>query len=269
MIAAAASPWHHTLVTAENHPQALAGTVNDLWFRRYAPAPGARVRLVCLPHAGGSASFYRPLARALGPAVDVAAVQYPGRQDRRRERCVNDIGVLADEVFAALRSWADRPIALFGHSMGAILGFELARRAEASGEVELVRLFASGRRAPSRRRDENVRLLDDDGLIAELRKLSGTDSRVLGDEEIMRLALPAIRADYEAVETYRYADGPKLRCPVTVLNGDADPKVTLDEAREWRAHTEAEMDFRVFPGGHFFLTDHQAAITALIAEQLA
>lgn len=248
---------------------AQASARGGRWFRRFGPDSDSRVRLVCLAHAGGSASFYLPMARALGPAVGVLAAQYPGRQNRLDEPCIRDLGVLADELFAALAPWADRPLAIFGHSMGATLAFELARRIESAGAAELVRLFASGRVAPSVRRNDNVHQRDDDGLLAELKALSGTDSSLLGDEEIMRMALPAIRADYEAVETYRYIDGPKLRCPVTVLAGDDDPTAPLDQVRAWRAHTEAAADFQIVPGGHFFLVDHQDAVVDLIRERLA
>lgn len=241
---------------------------SDLWLRRYKPVEQARVRLVCLPHAGGSASFYLPMARALGPAIDLASVQYPGRQDRYREPCIRTVPELADAVFTALRAWCDRPIALFGHSMGATLGFELARRIEAAGDIELVRLFASGRRAPAVVREETVHQRDDEGVLAELKALSGTNSRILGNEEIMRMSLPAIRGDYEAAETYRYQEGPKLRCPVTVLTGDADPKGSVADARRWQEHTERELDFHVFAGGHFFLADHQREITDLITDRL-
>jgi surfactin synthase thioesterase subunit len=243
-------------------------TENDLWFRRYQPAERATVRLVCLPHAGGSASFWVPLARALSPAIDVLSVQYPGRQDRRQEPCIADIGALADEIAAALRPWCDRPLAILGHSMGATLGFELARRLEAEGQADLVRLFASGRRAPSVHKVETVHQKDDEGVLAELKKLSGTDARILGDEEIMRMALPAIRADYQAAETYRYTGGARLRCPVTALSGTADPKAPLDEVRPWAGHTDGEFELHTYAGGHFFLADHQPAIITLIREHL-
>ncbi|GAB3440718.1 alpha/beta fold hydrolase [Streptomonospora sediminis] len=241
---------------------------SDVWFRRFQPAPQSAVRLVCLPHAGGSASFYLPMARALSPEIDVVCAQYPGRQDRLREQCIDTIDGLADELFAAVQPWCDRPIAIFGHSMGATLGFELTRRIEAESSATVTRFFASGRRAPSAFRDETVHQRDDDGIIAELQRLSGTDTRILGDEEILRMALPAIRADYRAAETYRYQGGPALRCPVTVLAGDADPKTTADEARQWKEHTEAECDVHLFSGGHFFLADHQAEILDLITDRL-
>ncbi|MER6569566.1 alpha/beta fold hydrolase [Streptomyces sp. NPDC001093] len=236
-------------------------------IRRFHPAPEAPHRLVCFPHAGGSASFYFPVSRAMSPGVDVLAVQYPGRQDRRHEPCVDSIPRLADLLVDEVRPWFDRPVTFFGHSMGASLAFELASRLEAEGLV-LHGLFASGRRAPSTVRDERVHLLDDDGLIADITRLSGTDTQVLGDPEILRMILPSVRADYRAAETYRYTPGPKLRCPVFALTGDADPQVTLDEARAWSEHTSGAFTLGVFPGGHFYLNSRAAEVMAAIKNHL-
>lgn len=226
------------------------------------------MRLVCFPHAGGSASFYFPVSAALSPGIDVLAVQYPGRQDRRLEPCTDDIPAMADRIFRATDIWADGPLALFGHSMGAILAFEVARRIERELGVAPVRLFASGRRAPSCTRDETVHLRDDDGIVRELQLLSGTDARVLGDEELLRMVLPALRNDYRAIETYRGDDGAAVSCPVTVLTGDADPRTSMDEALAWRGHTTGEFDLEVFPGGHFFLAARQEAVLKAIGERL-
>ncbi|MFF3856157.1 thioesterase II family protein [Micromonospora sp. NPDC002575] len=246
-----------------------ASQVSARWARRFVPATErAPVRLLCLPHAGGSASYFHPLARLLDARVDVLAVQYPGRQDRRLEPCIDDIRALADAAFEALRPVLDRPVALFGHSMGATLGFELARRIEATDDANPVRLFASGRRAPMTQGGELVHRFDDDRLLSELASLSGTDVRVLGDEEMMRSVLPAIRADYKAAESYRLTEEVRLRCPITALAGDADPKASLDDVRAWQRHTTAEFDLRVYPGGHFFLAEHSQAIVRLITEQL-
>ena len=242
-------------------------TDNDLWIRNYHQAPSDAPRLICLPHAGGSATFYFPLSRALSPAIEVIAIQYPGRQDRRHEPLVDNLQELAALVFKVLSPWPGKPVAIFGHSMGASLGFELARMAERQGET-LPRLFVSGRRAPSRPRHETVHLRDDEGLLADLRRLSGTDSRILGDEEMLRLSLPAIRSDYKAAETYTYEPGQPLNCPITAFTGDNDPKATVDEVSSWAEHTVSDFDLNVFTGGHFFLAQHQAAILKKIAEQL-
>src|SRR5690242_16412325 len=131
---------------------------DETWFRRYQAAPGAPVRLLCFPHAGGAATWYFPVARALAPHVDVIAVQYPGRQDRRLEPLVTDLTELAARIVAALPD-DDRPLGLLGHSMGATVAYEVARRTEPAA------LFVSGRRPPDRIRNEGVHLLPEDEFI--------------------------------------------------------------------------------------------------------
>lgn len=244
----------------------------EMWLRRYRPStPGgsaAAARLVCLPHAGGSASFFVPVAAALSPHTDVVAVQYPGRQDRRSERPIPDIAVLAEHVHRLLSPMRDLPLFLFGHSMGASLAFEVARRLEASGHPGPARVFASGRRAPSVYRQERVHQLDDNGLLAEIRSLDGTSALVLNDDELMRAALPALRADYQAAELYQGEPGATIAAPITVLTGDADPKTSLDDANAWSKHTTGEFDLQVYPGGHFFLTDQTDAVMKLLDQHL-
>ncbi|MFC6881622.1 MULTISPECIES: thioesterase II family protein [Actinomadura] len=241
----------------------------EAWIRRYHQAPSSGVRLVCFPHAGGSASFFFPVSARLSPAVDVAAVQYPGRQDRRAEANIGTIPEMADAVLPAVRALADRPLAFFGHSMGAVLAYEVARRLERDGAEPLARLYVSGRRAPSRHRSEHVHELDDAGLVAELQRLSGTDSSLLGDPEARDMILPAVRSDYHAVETYRHVPGAALRCPVVALVGDRDPQVTRDEALAWAEHSSGPFDLRVFPGGHFYLVEHGPRVIQALADDLA
>ncbi|WP_129306072.1 alpha/beta fold hydrolase [Streptomyces sp. L2] len=245
------------------HTQAQGADTDLLesdWIRRYHPAVAGAPRLICFPHAGGSASFYFPVAKALTPGIDVLVVQYPGRQERRREPLIDNVPELADLAFEEVRQYADRPLYFFGHSMGATVAFEIARRFAGAGLPAPARLFASARRAPSRTRADRVHTRDDEGVIRELRRLSGTDDRVLGNEEIMRLALPVLRNDYKAVETYRADPGARIDSPVTVLTGDSDPNTTLDEARAWSAHTTAACDVQVFAGGHFYLVDRQREV---------
>ncbi|MFE2131222.1 MULTISPECIES: thioesterase II family protein [Streptomyces] len=240
------------------------------WLRRFHPADDAPVRLFCFPHAGGAASWYFPMSRALSPHADVVPVQYPGRQDRRGERCVEDLMELADLVTRELLPWCDRPVALFGHSLGASLAFEVALRLREAGQPDPVALFASGRRAPSHHREDQwVHLAPDEELLAEIKALSGTDPAVLADDELLRSVLPAIRGDYKAAETYRYRPGPALTCPVTVLTGDADPAVTAEEAAGWADHTEGPFALHRFTGGHFYLSRHAAAVNDLVRGHLS
>jgi pyochelin biosynthetic protein PchC len=238
------------------------------WIRRFHPASQAPAQLVCFPHAGGSATFYFPVSRSMSPAVDVLAIQYPGRQDRRTEKCIDDIGELADRVVTELWQWADRPLALFGHSMGASLAFEVASRLEAGGVAPLG-LFASGRHAPSLRRDDAVHLRSDDAVLADLTALNGTESQLLGEPEMRKMILAAVRSDYKAAETYRCRPGLTLDCPIVSMVGDNDPKATIEEARAWSGHTTGRFDLVVFSGGHFYLNSHAPAVLHIIGERLA
>jgi pyochelin biosynthesis protein PchC len=241
----------------------------QLWLRRYHRAPAGAPRLVCLPHAGGSASFYFPFSAALEPVAQVLAVQYPGRQDRRDDPCLENVRELAEAIFDALAAVPDLgEAALFGHSMGAVLAFEVARLMERRSGIRPRRLFASGRRAPSRVRPERVHTYSDAALLAQLEMLQGTDARLLADPEMRRLLLPVIRSDYRAIETYRCADGATVSCPITVLTGDADPWTSADEAADWKRHTSGGCTVREFTGGHFFVAEHQREIVDLVARTL-
>ncbi|MEU9304431.1 alpha/beta fold hydrolase [Streptomyces sp. NPDC048269] len=193
---------------------------------------------------------------------------------------------MVEGVWGALRPWRDRPLVLFGHSMGAVLAFELARRMEADGELGagwvgdgpvgdgpvgggLGGLILSGRRSPLVHREEDRHhVRGDEALLAQVAALAGTDPRLLADEGFRELILPALRGDYRAVETYRYEPGPALRVPVSVLSGESDPRVSPSEAMAWRDLTEGAFTFRGFPGGHFYLTGRQEAVARAIAEDL-
>ncbi|GGM70998.1 thioesterase II family protein [Dactylosporangium sucinum] len=246
----------------------MAGQDSTTWIRRFHPAGDGSTRLVCLPHAGGSASFFFPVSASLSPRLEVLAVQYPGRQDRRHDPVIDDVHLLADRVTAALQPYADRPLALFGHSLGATLAYEVALRLEAARDEPVAHLFASGRRAPSRYRDEDVHKRGDAALMAELRMLNGTETALLDDPETRAMVMPSIRSDYKAIETYRHRPGGRLKAPVTAITGDDDPKTSLDEARDWAAHTTGPFRLEVLPGGHFFLIPRAAQVLRLISETL-
>lgn len=241
------------------------GTVGSgTWLRRFHPALPDAPLLVVLPHAGGSASHYRALSGALSGRVEVLAVQYPGRQDRYRERPIADLRTLANRVAAALEPMAGRRLALFGHSMGALVAFETARLLEAEGRP-VQALFASARRAPARQSGERVDHLDDTELLARIGALGGTDEQLLREEELLRMYLPVLRADYRAVETYACEPGAAIGAPITGLAGDTDPGVSRGDVAAWNEHTTDCFDLRVFPGGHFYLDEQTAAVADTVA----
>jgi surfactin synthase thioesterase subunit len=245
--------------------------VNSTWFRRFT-TPGNGPRLVCFPHAGGSATAYRTLAQALPADLDVVCVQYPGRQDRYRETPFTDLnllaGAVAEELVPVLAADPGRPYALFGHSMGSLVAFETARLLTRSPLPGPQRLFLSGRGAPDAHSTARFGLYDDDDVLAEVRRLGGTDQSMLDDPDIVEMALPALRADYRALGTYTWREGEPLAAPVTVLVGDSDPMVTVQEAGTWRAHSRGDVVVKVFPGGHFYLFDHLDGIAAAVTEGL-
>jgi pyochelin biosynthetic protein PchC len=242
------------------------GSARELWLREYHDGHGPL--LVCFPHAGGSASYFHPLSASLAESARVLAVQYPGRQDRRGEQVVEDIGKLADMIFEVVEPACERPLAFFGHSMGAVLAYEIARRLERDHARTPDVLMVSGRRAPSIYRTERVHLHDDDGLVTAITGLGGTEPGLLHNREIREITLPAVRGDYRAIEGYRHSPGPKLTCPITALTGDADPLTTIREASAWSEHTHGEFNLRIFPGGHFYLAEHRRLVTSAISAEI-
>ncbi|MER7394121.1 alpha/beta fold hydrolase [Streptomyces sp. NPDC000151] len=234
------------------------------WFRRFGtPEPDA-VRLICFPHAGGSASAYGPLSRLLPPHLEVRAVQYPGRQDRRLEPPVDGIRELAAAIAERLPADDDRPWAFFGHSMGALLAYETTRVLQERQAPAPVRLFLSGRGAPALRADPHDAPPDDEAILTAVRRLGGTGAQLLDDPELVAMVLPALRADYRALAAYSWTPGAPLDVPITVLCGADDPVVAVPDAAGWRAQTRAGAEVRVFSGGHFYLDQHLGEVAEVI-----
>ena len=232
------------------------------WLRVFRPVPEPAVRLVCFPYAGGSAAAFRLLARELPPDVEVVAVQYPGRQDRQQEPSLTSIDALAEAVLPELDAYTDRPLALLGHSMGALVAFETARRLEAAT------LIVSGRQGPSAPRPPRPGPLDDAAVIALVRRLDGPGARAIDHPQIRRLALPSLRADFGAVAAYTHRPA-RLACPVTALTGADDPHVPEPEVRAWERETTGPFALHVLPGGHFFLHEDVKAYATAVGAALS
>jgi medium-chain acyl-[acyl-carrier-protein] hydrolase len=236
----------------------------------YANGGEARLRLFCFPHSGAAAAMYRPWVGALGPRVQVCPVELPGHGTRIAEPLARRLAPLVAETAAALRPYLDRPYAIFGHSMGALLGFELARSLAGSGGPAPEHLFASGHEAPQLASGRPpVHCLPEEEFAAELRRLGGTPDDVFGNEELRRLLFPILRADFEACETYVFGRGARLACPITALAGLSDPFVSQRQLEAWLVHTEAAFDMQLFAGDHFYLIGARAQLLAVLDHHLA
>jgi surfactin synthase thioesterase subunit len=234
------------------------------WFRRFARTEADELQLICFPHAGGAASAYLGLSRALTPGIDVLAVQYPGRQDRHLEPPLASLTHLARAVAEELAGAPQRPYAFFGHSMGAVIAYETAR---VLAEFDLPapgHLILSGRGAPSSEPRTRDRLDGDTVLLTEIRRLGGTGSRVLEDPELLEMVMPTLRADYGALGAYRWQPGPPLDIPLTVMVGTSDPIVTVDDARGWLAHSTRSGEVLTFDGGHFYLDTRLPSVSEAV-----
>ncbi|MFF7974932.1 alpha/beta fold hydrolase [Streptomyces sp. NPDC007905] len=223
-----------------------------LWLHCPDPLPDPARRLICFPHAGGSAAFFRTWGRRL-PGTEVHAVRYPGRAERIAEPAATDLRVLAHAIADAVEPLADRPIVLFGHSMGAAVALEAARCLERRG-IRVTHLVASGSRdAPYPEPDEAATEQDedDDAVVARLLALGGTDPELAADPEFRELVVPYVRADGLMFHGYTPRhDDPPLHCPVTTIVGDADEDA---DRRPWSELTVAAHREHRVTGDHFYL----------------
>jgi pyochelin biosynthesis protein PchC len=240
------------------------------WLRTIVRSRSPRLRLVCFPHAGGTASFFRPWARYVPDDVELIAVRYPGREDRIRDPFAESFDDLVTAVVRECLRLVDAPLAFFGHSMGASVAYEVAVRMRADHGISVSGLFVSGRSAPGHDQRQGLAASSDQDLIAHLTELGGTDVRALENPELRDLVLPAIRADYRLVERYRptIAKG-AIDAPVAVYYGVDDSNLREESLAGWSAVTSATCRTRPFDGGHFYIMQAGPAVLADILATLS
>ena len=237
------------------------------WIRQFhEPDSPDSLPLLVFPHAGSGASAYRNFSKVLSTKFSVIIFQYPGRQDRAGEAALESLPEIAAGAFGEF-STSDHnrgvPIVTFGHSMGALVAFEFVRVAEASG-IKVRHLNVSAAVAPWNAAAKPPHPKNDEDILNHLAALEGTDSDVIANRDLMRLALPVIKADYNAFDAYSCAEDVKVATPIHAMGGDQDPYVTLGDLYGWGKHTDTAK-VTMFDGGHFFLHSHIDAVAELMA----
>jgi medium-chain acyl-[acyl-carrier-protein] hydrolase len=251
-------------VTAE------AAAPSTVWARKYSGCHGQiALRLLCFHHAGSGASLFRNWRLPEDLSAEVWAVQLPGRENRRAEEPFRRIEPLLATLLDELRPLLDRPFAFFGHSMGALIAFELSRELRRADRPLPVRLFLSARRSPElASRHPDASTLPDPEFFAKLDLLAGESPSAIRDPELIELLAPLIRTDFELCESYRYRDEAPLPVPFSCLSATDDAEVDWAEVAAWERHSSVSCRHRVYSGSHLFIRDHEQSVLADIAADL-
>lgn len=247
----------------------MPNTTINPWIQFYQPKPQANLRLFCFPYAGGKAQIFRTWSEALPDQIEVCPIELPGRGRRWGETPFKQLPLLIEAIANAIAPLLNRPYALFGHSIGALIAFELARFLRQQNSSEPVNLFVSSRRAPQlQNSDTHSHTLPDDALIRKLCWLKGIPQNALDDPELMQLWLPILRADLAIGETYTYVPQRPLSCPIIAFGGRQDPAIRRGGLHQWREQTTGKFAKYLFRGNHFFLHSAQPLLLKQLARVL-
>lgn len=239
------------------------------WIFASRPNPHARLRLFCFPHAGGGASFFRPWMGALPAGMEVCPVQLPGRENRLKEQPFQEFAPLISTLAEGIDPYLTVPYAFFGHSMGALVSFGLARHLRRHNAALPIHLFLSAYRAPQIRNTEPpLHQLPEPEFVRKVLSMNGTKREVLENEELRQFLLPILRADFAVCETFDYTLEEPLACPITVFGGLQDSRVTPHHLAAWKEQTGSRFTQRMLPGDHFFLQTMRTPLLQLIAQEL-
>ncbi len=233
------------------------------WLVMHAASPRPRLRLFCFHSAGATASMFRGWRDGLPSWIELVAVQLPGREYRLAEPLIDESEPIVMALAQTVPPLLDLPYAFFGHSMGALIAFDLARALRAQGYGEPALFVASGRNAPRFKwRDAGIQALPDDEFIAAVRDYNGTPDALIDDPAMRDLWLPRLRADLTISANYRYVEAAPLGCPLLVLHGSGDALVSDAGLEGWLAETSGAARFVRYPGDHFFLHREEVRLLA-------
>lgn len=249
--------------------QRMTTTQNYSWVICPKPNTQANLRLFCFPYAGGGAASFRRWSDDLPITIEVCPVELPGRGWGIRSTPFTRVLPLVQAIAQALLPYLDKPFAFFGHSMGALVSFELTRLLRREYGLLPLHLFVSGRRAPQiPNLEPPIHTLPESAFLEELRRLKGTPQAVLENAELMQLLIPILKADFAVNETYVYTNEPPLECPITTFGGLQDVEVSCEHLEAWANQTSASFSLQLLPGNHFFLHSAQSLLLQSLAQKL-
>lgn len=242
---------------------------NSRWFESLSRNGAALIRLFCFPYAGGNAHVFREWQRHFGPEVDVCLVHLPGRARRIGEPPRTRLQPLVQELSDAIRADLGLPFAFYGHSMGALISFELVRELRRRKWPLPIHLYISACRSPIKVRSVPPKFnLPLEEFMTELQKLNGTPKEFFDCPQIQRAILPLLRADFELTDTYEYVAESPLNCPITLYGASADHLAPLESLSAWEFETSAQYRMRLFGGGHFFIQSHKTEFVATLRQDV-
>lgn len=230
--------------------------------------PGTGLRLIGFPYAGGGPSLFRTWPGELLQGIELCAVHLPGREARMKEPPIGDLRRLVTELVEAIQPSCDRPVALFGHSIGGLLAFECARELRRRFGIEPVHLFVSGCPAPQLSDQDPLCDLPDEEFLQRMRRFNGTPREILDHGEMMELMLPTLRADFSLRETYLHEEERPLNCPISAFGGMADEAVRTEQLEAWKSHTTDGFQLWLFQGDHFFIRTAQSVVVEALTSIL-
>ncbi|WP_414575208.1 thioesterase II family protein [Anabaena sp. CCY 9402-a] len=244
--------------------------INNPWLIFPKPNPQAKLRLFCFPYAGGGAGIFREWYKELNTKIEVCAVQLPGRENRLSEPAFNRLQPLINALSQAILPNLNQPFAFFGHSMGGLICFELARYLQQVYGLTPVHLFVSGASAPhipeTKPPINNLPTLE---FLQELCRFNGTPDAILENSELMELMSPTLRSDFAVLETYIYTKFAPLSCAITAFGGLADVEVYQAELVAWQEHTISDFSLQMLPGNHFFIHENRLQLLDLLSQYTA
>jgi medium-chain acyl-[acyl-carrier-protein] hydrolase len=246
----------------------LAPASNE-WVLKPRVSRDPALRLFCFPHAGGGASLYNSWTDDLPPSIEVCPVQLPGRENLRQRAPYSQLWPLIDELLSVLREYLNLPFAFYGHSMGALVGFELTRRLRQLLLPQPSHLFVSSYCAPQlAQRTTTLHELPDAEFLLRVQELQGIPDAVLANAELIELFSPLLRADFALCESYTYSHAKPLECAISSFGGTDDKRISAEELAAWRVQTCSGFKMRLFPGNHFFLQSSKHLLLRVIRQEL-